>query len=304
VTNFAQQVLSGVMAGSLYALLALAFVLVFRASGVINFSQGEMAMITTYLAWVAAGHMPYALAIVVMLIGSFLLGCVVFRVVISRFEGRSELQTFVAVIMLLLIFDSVGLALFGPDPREFKEPFRGQPLHMGGITIPIHDLYILGSALVIVVALYLLFQRTRLGLALRATATDRVAAELMGVPTTRMLTVGWGLAGAAGGMAGVLIAPVVTLTPALMSAVLVAAVCALIIGGLESPGGAILGGVLVGVIQNLVSTYLSGVVHFLHLPMKVPDANAYRDIATAVLLLVVLLIRPHGLFGRSAVAKV
>ncbi|HZQ29024.1 MAG TPA: branched-chain amino acid ABC transporter permease [Acidimicrobiales bacterium] len=304
MTNFAQQVVSGVMAGSLYALLALAFVLVYRASGVINFSQGEMAMVTTYLAWVASQHMPYALAIVVMLAGSFVLGCLVFRVVISRFEGRSELQTFVAVIMLFLIFDSIGLALFGPDPREFKEPFRGHPLHVAGITIPIHDLYILASALVIVVGLYVLFQRTRLGLALRATATDRVAAELMGVPTQRMLTVGWGLAGAAGGMAGVLIAPVVTLTPGLMSAVLVAAVCALIIGGLESPGGAIIGGVLVGVIQNLVSTYLSGIVDFLHLPLEVTDANAYRDIATALVLLVVLLIRPAGLFGRSAVAKV
>jgi branched-chain amino acid transport system permease protein len=203
-----------------------------------------------------------------------------------------------------MVFNSLSASVWGPDPHTFSQPFKGAPIDILGITIGKHNLYLFVVAMLITAALYGFFQHTRLGLAMRATAYDRGAAELMGVPTGLMLMMGWGLAAALGAAAGMLVAPIVVLTPNMMFFILLFGFAAAVLGGLDSAPGAILGGLIVGVMQNLTGVYLDDVVDFFRMPFEIKDSNQYRDIVAIGLILAVLAIRPRGILGRPLMQKV
>jgi branched-chain amino acid transport system permease protein len=291
--QFAQQAVSGLASGGIYASLALAIVLIYRATQVINFAQGGMAMFTTYVAWELMQHGygrwgAYSLAIVTAFAGGVLLE----RAVIRPVENEPAVTTVIVTIGLLVTFNGLAGWLWSGQIRPFRGPFPTRPIHVGGVAFSLQDLGTIAVALAAVIALWALFRFTRVGLALCAAASQPAAARLVGIRVGWMLALGWGLAAALGAVSGILVAPVVFLQPNMMDAVLIYAFAAAVLGGIDSPVGAVAGGLTLGVALNLLGTY----VHFATAELRLPIALA--------LLLVVLLVKPSGLFGRAAVRKV
>ncbi len=301
--QFIEQVVTGIMTGSLYSVIALTLVLIFRCTNMLNFAQGEMATFTTYLAWSLMVLLPYWGGFVVTIAVAFVIGVALERGLIRWVEDQPQ-AAFLVGLGLFMVFNSLSGAVYGPQPYSFPQPWAGPPIELGGVTIPRHNLLVFLVSVSVMALIYLLMQHTKLGLALRATAIDRTAAELMGVPTRHMLALGWGLAAAQGAVAGMLVAPIVVLYPGMMFFLLMFSFTAAVLGGLDSVPGAMVGGIAVGLIQSLTGAYLDEVVDLLRLPFSIADANQYRDIVTMVALILVLLVRPRGLFGRSTIERV
>jgi branched-chain amino acid transport system permease protein len=287
--QFLQQVFSGLAAGAIYASLALALVMIYRATDLVNFAQGEMAMFSTYIAWtlVNAG-LPFWAAFAVTLVASFLGGMAIERVVIRPVENAPVLATVVVTLGLLLIFNALAGWLFTYTLREFPSPFPDRPLF--GALMTTRDLGVIGVTLVMLALLYAFFRFTPAGLAMRAAAQNPESARLCGIHVGRMLAIGWGLAAAIGATAGIMVAPVLFLDPNMMGGVLLYAFTGALLGGITSPVGAVVGGLIVGVTENLVGTYL------------VPS-QLKLTVALALIILV-LVFRPDGLFGTAIVRRV
>jgi branched-chain amino acid transport system permease protein len=296
---FVQQVVTGVFTGSLYGLMALTFVLIWRSSRALNFGQGEMATFTTFIFWAFVVHVPYSIGLLLVLPIAFVMGSAIERGLIRQLEGKPPLNALLLTLGLFLIFNSLSLSVWGSTPHFFTPPLSGSPYHVLGINIPKYQLFVFICTLVATAALYALFQFTKLGLAMRATAFNKNASELCGIPTSIMLMVGWGLAAVMGAIVGVLIAPIATLTPNMSFTLLLLGFTAGVLGGLESPGGVVIGGFFLGVAQNLVGTYLDDWVNFLHLPFDITNPNAYRNVVAIVLIIVILQVKPGGVFGRA-----
>ncbi len=299
----AQQIVSGVMSGSIYGVLALAMVMIYQSTSMFNFGQGEMATFTTFLAWALMLHVPYGLGFALAVLIGFLIGAALERGLIRLVEDN-PMALIIVGLGIFLIFNSVGGSIWGATTKIFPQPFAGSPIRFLGLTVGKHNVYLFAVAMVMTVGLYIFFAYTKLGLAMRVTAANRTAAELMGVPTGIMLMMGWGLAGALGAVAGVLVAPIQTLGPNMMFTVLLFSFSAAILGGLDSAPGAILGGFIVGVTQNLVGVYIDDWVNFLHLPFDISNPRQYSDIASMGLIITVLIIRPRGILGRPLVQRV
>jgi len=287
--QFLQQVFSGLAAGTIYASLALALVMIYRATDLVNFAQGEMAMFSTYIAWtlVNAG-LPFWAAFAFTLVASFLGGMAIERVVIRPVENAPVLATVVVTLGLLLIFNALAGWLFTYTLQEFPSPFPDRPLF--GALMTTRDLGVIGVTLVMLVLLYAFFRFTPTGLAMRAAAQNPESARLCGIRVGRMLAIGWGLAAAIGATAGIMVAPVLFLDPNMMGGVLLYAFTGALLGGITSPVGAVVGGLIVGVTENLVGTYL------------VPS-QLKLTVALALIILV-LVFRPDGLFGTAIVRRV
>jgi branched-chain amino acid transport system permease protein len=287
---FLHQVFAGLATGGIYASLALALVMIYQSTHHINFAQGEMAMFSTYLAWslVTAG-MPYWVAFCVTLAVSFVAGVVIERVVIRPVEHAPVLSIIAVFIALVLIFNGLAGWIYTYTIKTFPSPFPEQPL-FGNKYVSSHELGVMGITLALLVVLYVFFRFTPLGLAMRAAAQNPVSSRLAGIRVGWMLALGWGLAAAIGAVAGMLIAPVVYLEPNMMSGVLLYALAAALLGGIDSPFGAVIGGFVVGVVENIVGAYLIGT------ELKLTVALA--------LIVGVLLFRPSGLFGKVFVTRV
>jgi branched-chain amino acid transport system permease protein len=292
--DFLQQIVSGLASGSIYASLALAIVLIHRATGVINFAQGEMATFSTYIAWtLTVNHgVAYWPAFFLTLALSFGGGVAVHQVLIRPIERGSVLRVVIVTIGLLLILNGLVTLIWSGEVRAVESPFPTGTIDIGGVAISIQDLCTIAVVLGTVVVLWALFQFTRVGLAMRAAAVNPVEARLVGVRVAWMLSLGWGLAAALGAVSGMLAAPVVFLDPNMMAAILLYAFASAVLGGIDSPIGAVVGGLLLGVTLNLIGAY----VDFVGADLKLP--------AALVVILVVLLVKPSGLFGRREVAKV
>jgi branched-chain amino acid transport system permease protein len=289
-----QQVVAGLASGSIYASLALALVLIHRATGVINFAQGEMATLSTYVAWaLMTNHgWSYWPAFVATLVISFFGGAVVHQAVIRPNEKGSVLRVVIVTIGLLLFINGLIILIWGGEIRAMESPFPTRTIEIAGVAISIQDIGTIGVVLATVVALWLLFQYTKVGLAMRAAAVNPAEARLVGVRVTWMLTFGWGLAALLGAVAGMLAAPSLFLDPNLMAALLIYAFASAVLGGIDSPIGAVVGGLILGVGLNLIGTY----VDFVGADLRLPVALA--------VILVVLLVKPSGLFGRTEVKRV
>jgi branched-chain amino acid transport system permease protein len=289
--EFFQQAVTGISIGSIYAIVAMAVVLIYRSTGVVNFAQGEMAMFTTFISWTFLLRMDFWPALLLTVLVACFIGGALEIVVMRPVERASHLNSIVVTLGLLTIFNSLALWRYGALPKPFPKPeiFTGSPLEVGTVTISRLNLGILGMAVLIMVALFLLFNYTKLGLAMRATAQNPVASRLVGINVSHMLALGWALAAGVGAVAGMLTAASLTLSVDMMFAILLFAFAGAVLGGLDSPGGAILGGLLVGMLQALAGTYISSQV----------------DIVVAFAVIVaVLVVRPTGLFGRKAVRRV
>ncbi len=298
-SDFMQQVVSGLASGGIYALLALALVIIHRSTGVINFAQGEMATLSAYIAWtLTVNHgLSYWPAFVACLAISFGGGVGIHRVVIRPVERGSVLRIVIVTIGLLVAINGFVIWQWGGEPQQLRSPFGTDTYDVGGVIVAAHDIGTIAVALGIVLLLWLLFRFTKVGLALRAAAVNPDEARLVGVRVTWMLALGWGLAATLGAVAGMLTAPTVGLDPQMMQAVLIYAFAAAILGGIDSPIGAVVGGLLLGVLLNMLS-YLSQYDAFgwfteeLRLP------------AALLIILVVLLVKPTGIFGKPEVKRV
>jgi branched-chain amino acid transport system permease protein len=277
-----QQIFSGLAAGAIYASVAL-------ATDLVNFAQGEMAMFSTYIAWtlVNAG-LPFWLAFLITLVVSFAGGMAIERVLIRPVENAPVLAAVVVTIGLLLIFNSVAGWIYSYTVQDFPSPFPDRPVF--GALMTTRDLGVIAVTLLMLVLLFVFFRFTSTGLAMRAAAQNPESARLCGIPVGRMLAIGWGLAAAIGATAGIMVAPVLFLDPNMMGGVLIYAFAGALLGGITSPVGAVAGGLIVGVTENLVGTYLI--------------ASQLKLTVAFALIILVLVFRPNGLFGTAIVRRV
>jgi branched-chain amino acid transport system permease protein len=297
--DFLQQIVSGLASGGIYALLALALVIIHRSTGVINFAQGEMATLATYLAWalITEHGWRYWPAFVGTLALSFVGGVAIHRVVIRPVERGNVLRIVIVTIGLLVAINGFVIWKWGGEPKQLQSPFGTDTYDIGGVIVSAQDVGTIAVALGIVVLLWVLFQYTKVGLALRAAAVNPEEARLVGVRVSWMLALGWGLAALLGAVAGMLTAPTVGLDPNMMAAVLIYAFAAAVLGGIDSPLGAVIGGLTVGVLLNLLG-YLSqyDAVSWFTEELRLP--------AALLIILVVLVVRPQGIFGKPEVKRV
>jgi len=299
MVEFAQQVVAGLASGSIYATLALAIVIIYRSTGVVNFAQGELATFTTFIAWTLVEHgVGYWGAFALTVLIAFAGGVALERLVVRPVEGGPVLTVVILTIGLFILLGGLSNWIWKAEVRSFppNRPFPTSTWDLGGVAISKQDLGILGVTLGLVVLLYLLFQYTKLGLALRAAALNPAASRLVGVRVGWMLALGWGLAAAIGAVAGLFTAAASPpLDPNMMRPILIYAFAAAVLGGLESPVGAIVGGLALGVLLNLVVTYDT----HLHL-----ELDRLRLPIAFLVILTVLLVRPAGLLGRAVVRRV
>jgi branched-chain amino acid transport system permease protein len=291
--KFVQLVVDGLSTGSVYGALALAIVLVHQATGLINFAQGGMAVLSAYVVWWLTNQgLPLIAAILVAIVFSVVFGALVERWLMRRFERGDPDTAVVVTIGLLTLITGFAGWLWTYNNQQFPSLFSLDTVSFLGVSVSVRSL---GTTAVIVVAMLLLqglFVGTKLGLALRAVAINPQSAAFSGLPVGRLLMVGWGLAAALGAVAAVLVAPQLTLTPGMLDNALVYALAAVILGGLTSPIGVVIAAWIIGILENLAAVYVS----FIGFDLKVA--------VPFILIFVVLLVRPQGLFGRKTVVRV
>ena len=283
------QIFSGLASGGIYASVALALVMIYQATHHVNFAQGELAMFSTYIAWsLMQTGMPYWSAFFLTVAIAFVLGVAIERVVVRPVENAPVLSVVIVFIGLLVIVNSLAGWIFSYTIKPFPSPFPAEPL-FGNRYVSSHELGSMAITLVVLSMLFVFFRYTPLGLAMRAAAQNPESSRLVGIRVGWMLALGWGLAGAIGAIAGVMVAPTVFLEPNMMSGILLYAFAAALVGGIDSPGGAVLGGFIVGVLENVVGAVLG---------------TELKLTVALVLIVGVLVIRPSGLFGKVHVTRV
>jgi branched-chain amino acid transport system permease protein len=292
-TEFAQQLAAGIRSGAIYAGLALAIVIIYRSTRVINFAQGEMATFSTFVCWSLMNHgLSFWAAFPIVLAIAFLGGVAIERTLIRPVENASVLTIVIVTLGLALVLNGLMSLIWGGATRPFDGPFSTRTINVAGVPISIQDVGIVVVSFVLVGLLALFFRYTKVGLGLRAAALNPASSRLVGVRVGWMLALGWGLAAALGAVSGMMIAPVVFLDPNMMQTILLYAFAAAVLGGLDSPLGAVVGGILLGVVMTMLERY----VGFIGSTLKLPVA--------LLLILVLLLVRPGGLFGHVAVRRV
>ena len=278
-------VLTGLTLGVVYAAFALALVLIWRATRIVNFAQAPMAMVTTYIALVLidAGY-SYWLGFAVALLSGLVLGAVVERFVVRFVSGKSEINAVILTLGLFIVLHALAAIVFGSRYRSFPAPFGLTGFQVGDTTIALtgFGVFTILAVGVVLVGLVLLFRGTDLGLRMRASAFNQEVSRLLGVKVGRMLTLGWALAALVGSLSGLLIAGGGLVHPSYMDGVVVYGFVAAVLGGLDSPVGAVVGGLLLGLSLSLVSGYVG---------------SELVPLAALVILMAVLLLKPGGLFA-------
>ena len=282
------QVLSGLATGGIYASVALALVMIYQATNLVNFAQGEMAMLATYLAWaLMQAGVPYWAAFFMTVVIAFVAGVLIERLILRPVEN-GPILSLVIVFIGMLVINSVAGWIFSYTIKPFPSPFPEQPL-FGNSYMSSHEMGAIGVTLVVLAMVFIFFRYTPLGLAMRAAAQNPVSSRLVGVNVGWMLALGWGLASAIGASAGIMVAPLVFLEPNMMGGIMLYAFASALLGGIDSPGGAVLGGFIVGVLENVVGVYLG---------------TELKLTVALVVIIGVLVLRPSGLFGKVHVARV
>lgn len=287
---FLFQVFSGLASGIIYGSVALALVMIYQATHHINFAQGEMATFSTFIAWwLLQGGWPYWGAFFVTVAVSFVGGLLVQRIVLRPIEKAPVMTNVIVFIGLLLIFNALSGWIFDHTIKSFDSPFPKD----SWLATPYFSAHQLGSAgvlLVLLLALFGFFRFTSLGLAMRAAAQNPDSARLVGIRVSWMLGLGWGLAAAIGAVAGMMVAPIVFLDPNMMAGILLYGFAAALLGGIDNPLGAVVGGFIVGVLENILGAYVIGT------ELKLSVA--------LVLIVATLTLRPNGLWGKKVVVRV
>lgn len=292
MTKFIDLTLSGISTGAIYAAVALALVLIWRSTRIVNFAQGAMLMFTTFIAsGVIDGGGSYVLAFAVALACGFLLGAVVERLLVRPVENAPPLNAVILTLGLYTLLVAIAGMIWGNTPRSFPAAFSLRGYRVGGTNLLFtpNDTFTVLVVIFVAVLLALLFRRTTLGLRMRASAFAPEVARLLGVRVGRMLTLGWALAAVTGALAGVLVAPSVFLGPNNFDPILISGFVAAVLGGLDSPPGAVIGGLVLGLALSYVSGY---------------EGSALVPLAALVILMVVLMVRPTGLFAATRERRV
>lgn len=290
---FFQQLLNGITSGAVYASLGLALVLIYRTTNIANFAQGEMATFSAFLSWqITQFGVPIAWSILLVMIISILIGAVVYAVIVRPVQHKDEMTIIIVTLGLFLAFNSATGAIWGFMQKSSPSPFPTTSWMLGSLRISAELLSFVGVLVAVSGGLYLLFQKTRLGMALRAAASNAQSAQLVGIPYTKMMIFGWGMAAALGAVSGALVASRLTLDPNMMADVIIYAFASAVVGGMSSYVGAVVGGIVVGVSQAFSTAFL-------------PGLGADLQIIVPLLLIVtVLIIKPEGLFGKTVAARV
>ncbi|HWF55827.1 MAG TPA: branched-chain amino acid ABC transporter permease [Solirubrobacteraceae bacterium] len=292
MTKFVDYTLNGVSTGAIYAAVALALVLIWRATRIVNFAQGAMLMFTTYIASaVITSTGSYVLGFVVALATGLVLGAVVERVLIRPVENGPPLNAVIVALGLYTLLIAVAGMIWSNTPRSFPPAFSIRGYDIGGTRVLFapNDTFIVLVVVVVAVGLAALFRYTSLGLQMRAAAFKPEVAQLLGVRVRRMFTFGWSLAALTGAIAGVLVAPSVFLAPNNFDPILISGFVAAVLGGLDSPPGAVVGGMVLGLVLSYVAGY---------------EGDALVPLAALVVLMLVLMVRPTGLFSASKERRV
>jgi branched-chain amino acid transport system permease protein len=285
---FLHQLLSGLATGGIYASIGLALVMIFQATHHINFAQGEQAMFSAYVALtLMQAGVPYWAAFLIALAFAFIAGVAIERLIIRQFSSAPVLSVVVVFLGLLFIINSLAGWLFTYNVQAFPSPF---PQGLGSRFLSAHEIGMVGVTLIMLAIVFAFFRYTALGLAMRAAAQNPEASRLVGIRVGWMLALGWGLAGAIGGVAAIMAAPIVYIEPNMMAGILLYGFAAALLGGIDNPWGAVVGGFLVGIVENLAGAYVVGT------ELKLSVA--------LVIIIVVLVTRPAGLFGRTIVSRV
>jgi len=287
---FTHQVLSGLANGGIYASVALALVMIYQATHHVNFAQGELAMFSTYIAWtmINAGF-PYWVAFVLTLAFSFVLGVLIERVVVRPVEQAPVLTVVIVFIGLLVIVNSVAGWIYSYTIKAFPSPFPSDAWY-GSTYMSPHEIGMIFVTLVVLSLVFAFFRFTPLGLAMRAAAQNPASSQLVGIRVGWMLAFGWGLAGLIGSVAGMMAAPIVYLDPNMMSGILLYGFAAALLGGIDNPLGAVFGGFVVGILENVAGAYIVG--------------TELKLTVALIIIVGVLVAKPSGLFGRTLVTRV
>jgi branched-chain amino acid transport system permease protein len=284
------QVVSGLATGCVYALIALGFVLIFKATDVVNFAQGEFVMVSGFISYTLLIRfgMPYWLVLILTIVLSGFMGVLLERVVVRPIMNAPIFSIVIATIGASTVLRSAAGIIYGYDVLPLPTIFSKDPVRLGVLNFTAMDVGVIGSSLVIMLILYLFFKLTKTGTAMRATAQSQTAARLMGVSVSRIFSLTWAISAGIGGVAGVLIAPIIYLDPNL-GFIGVKAFAGAILGGFGSIPGAIVGGMLLGIIENLSGYFFNAGI---------------KQVSTYILLILVLVIWPSGLFGAAPIRKV
>jgi branched-chain amino acid transport system permease protein len=289
---FIQQLLSGIASGAIYALMALAVVMIYQTINNLNFAQGEMAMFSTFIAWqLLQWGLPFWAAFVITIAVSFAGGVLIEQIAFRPIRNAPDVTHVVMFIALFAILNSLAGFIWDFTIKPFPSPFGTAPF-LGSGLISTHQAGMIGVSVIMVGLLYGFFRYTRLGLAMRAAAENPASARLVGIRVGWMIALGWGMAAAIGAVAGLMIAPVVFLEPNMMLAILLFGFAGAVLGGLTSPGGAVVGGFIVGIVEALAGAYI-----------PVIGTEIKQPIAL-LLIVLVLVVKPSGLFGRPTVQRV
>ena len=296
-----QQIASGLANGAIYALLALALVMIFVSTNHINFAQGEMAMFSAFVCWqlIAWGY-SFWIALPLTMLFSFAIGVTIERVILRPLHTAPLLSVVVVFIGLLAIFHSLAGAIWTHTVKPFPSPFPNISFAGSGIVGP-HQIGMVVVAVIMLALLFSFFRFTPLGLAMRAAALNPDSARLVGINVDWMLALGWGLAASVGAVAGVLVAPVVFLEPNMMAGILLYGFAGALVGGISSPGGAVAGGFIVGVLENMVA-YLGNMLE--RATGFYLIGNGEKLTVALLIVITVLTLKPSGLFGRVTVKRV
>jgi len=283
-----QLIVSGLAAGSLYGIMALGLILIYKTTHILNFGQGDMTMFSTFVAYLllSAFRWPFPAAVLGALLCGMVLGVLVDRGIMRWARGAPVTSLFIATLGVGMILQAVAGWIWGYDTKPFPYALRGRPLFLGDVVLRQHDLLVLIVAVLVSLALFVLFKFTKVGVAMRATSQNRRAAQLMGINVDRIGTLSWALGLGTGALAGCLVAPIVFLDLTSMILVMIKAIAAAVLGGFTSLPGAVVGGLLLGVIENLFGGYMPSAIA----PLKTTFVF--------LLIIVVLVVRPHGLLGE------
>ena len=291
---FVELLVSGVAVGGIYALIALGFVLIFKATGVINFAQGEVIMIAAFIAYflLTKVGLPFWAAVPVTLLTAAALGAVTERLVLRPMLGESHFSVVMVTVGLSIFLRSMAGILFGHDNHVMPNPFPQAPINIGGVVLSHTHLWTMVASFGLMAVFLVFFKFARLGLGMRATANDQDTAALMGVNIKKVFALTWALSFGIAGMAGIFLANVMVLNIGLTFTA-INAFPAVILGGLQSVPGAIIGGLIIGVVENMAGGYLDQMI-----------GGGVKDVTPFVILFLVLMIRPYGLFGQEEVERV
>jgi branched-chain amino acid transport system permease protein len=293
-----QLTFAGLALGARYALVALGFVIIYRATGAINFAQGGFVALGAYLAFQAIQRwqLPFAVSVAFALAGCALLGVLIERLILRRMVGEPPFAIVMVTIGILFVIEQAIPSIWGAGAKNLGDPWGLRTVDAAGVTLGVGDLWTLGLTAVALGAFFAFFRLSRYGLAMRAAAFDQEAALAQGISVSRVVALSWAMAGVVGALAGITLASGSTGVDPTISFIALAAFPAIILGGLDSPGGAVVGGLVIGIVQSLTAGYQPDIAPWL--------GTNFNLVMPYVVMVLVLLVRPYGLFGTPEVERV